>query len=148
MQSQFLTKNERVLVKLLKEGPKQYTEIINVSGKKKKSTTNNLLKRMEGKKIFRVERQDGKVFYRLNIFPDKIRVFFTLADYMNEQSNDQAWRILLEIKNEILRLYPGRSFEKILKRHRDYLKLTKPELKGIIQILKDFEGDSYEHPFG
>ena len=148
MQSQFLTKNERVLVKLLKEGPKQYTEIINVSGKKKKSTTNNLLKRMEGKKIFRVERQDGKVFYRLNIFPDKIRVFFTLADYMNEQSNNQAWRILLEIKNEILRLYPGRSFEKILKRHRDYLKLTKPELKGIIQILKDFEGDSYEHPFG
>jgi len=150
VQSQFLTKNERALVEVLKESPKQYVEIISVLEKAgvKKRTANTLLKKMESKKkIFRVE-IDRNVFYKLNIFPDKIHFFFTLVDYVNEQSNNQGWQILLEIKNEVLRNYPAIPFEKILKRHRTYLSLAKPELKGIIQILKDFEGDKWEHPLG
>lgn len=147
MQSQFLTKNERALVTLLKEGPRQYTEIIDVLKKeiKDRRTVNKLLNELEDKKrIFRVE-IDRKVFYRLNIFPDKIQVFFNFVDQL---PNDQAWQVLRDIKNEMLRKYPGIPFEKILKRNRTYLELTRPQLKGIIKILKDFEGDCYEHSFG
>lgn len=164
MQSQceFLTKNERTIIDLLKESPKQYTEIIDFLKKewkpKKESsikrTANNLLNRMEEKReIFRIE-IDGKVFYKLNIFPAKIQHFFRLVDYLNQAKlnpgypRDDAWKILLEIKDEVLRNYPAIPFEKILKRHREYISFAKPKLKGIIQILKEHEGNMHEHPFG
>jgi len=140
VQSQFLTKNERALVKLLKEGPRQYTEIIDVLKKeiKDRRTVNKLLNELEDKKkIFRVEREDRKVFYRLNIFSAKILNFFILVDAM--QNDD-----LLKIKDEVLKHYPSKSFEQIIKEWRIYLTLTKPNHKGIIKILKDFEGIKWD----
>ena len=148
MQSQFLTKNERALVEVLKESPKQYTEIIDVLKKKgvKRSTANNLLKKMQGKKtIFRVE-INGNVFYKLNIFPDKIHFFFQLAEKLADVWHMPEW---LEMKNEVIRYYPIESFERIIRRWRERFTLSdRKKYKGTIKFLKDFEGDGYEHPFG
>jgi len=139
----FLTEEEKAIVEFLKESPKQYREIIKKL-KKDRRTVNTLLNELVAKKlIFRIQ-IDKKVFFKLNMFPAKINNFFNLVDQL---PNSQAWQILLDIKNEVLRNYPAIPFENILKRHRAYLSLSKPELKGIIKILKDFEGDTYEHPF-
>jgi len=142
-QCMFLTEEEKAIVEFLKESPKQYREIIKKL-KKDRRTVNTLLNELVAKKlIFRIQ-IDKKVFFKLNMFPAKINNFFNLVDQL---PNSQAWQILLDIKNEVLRNYPAIPFENILKRHRAYLSLSKPELKGIIKILKDFEGDTYEHPF-
>jgi hypothetical protein len=111
----------------------------------KERTANNLLKDMEGKEIFRVEIQ-GNVFYKLNIFPYKVLRFFSFIDYL-KQSEDWKKSIgyLYEVKNEVLRLYPAVSFEKILRKHREDLRFFKPKLKGVIQLLKDYEGDFYDN---
>jgi predicted transcriptional regulator len=140
----FLTEEEKAIVEFLKESPKQYREIIKKLKeeklKKDRRTVNPLLNELVAKKlIFRIQ-IDKKVFFKLNIFPAKIQRFFNLVD-------QSQWQELIEIKNEVLRNYPAIPFENILKRHRAYLSLSKPELKGIIKILKDFEGDTYEHPF-
>jgi len=138
-QCMFLTEEEKAIVEVLKESPKQYREIIDKL-KKDRRTANKLLNELEAKKqIFRIE-IDGKVFFRLNMFPAKIQRFFNVVD-------QSQWQELIEIKNEVLRNYPAIPFENILKRHRAYLSLSKPELKGMIKILKDFEGDTYELPF-
>jgi len=137
---QLATKEERLLFDFLKDGTKQHNEIVKELEKHKisESTINRLLKENEGKLVFRVTREDGKIFYRLNIFPRKILMFFALAD----QSNFSE---LLQVKDEVLRSYPRASFDGILKRTRAYLELSKPKLKGIIKILKDFEGKAYDN---
>lgn len=146
-QCEFLTNNERLVIDYLMEHPRQYKEIITHLEKNgvKKRTANNLLKGMEGKEIFRVE-IDGNVFYKLNTLPYKVRRFFSFIDYLN-QSKDwkESMGLLYEIKNEVLRLYPSVSFERILRRHRENLRFFKPKLKGVIQLLKDYEGDLYDH---
>ena len=60
-QCDFLTENERTIVDLLKEQPRQHTEIMKTCLKKgiSKRTVNNLLKKLEGKMIFRVEAENG-----------------------------------------------------------------------------------------
>jgi len=139
-QCMFLTEEEKAIVEFLKESPKQYREIIK-NQKKDRRTVNTLLNELVAKKlIFRIQ-IDKKVFFKLNMFPAKIQRFFNFVDQL---PNSQPWQILLDIKNEVLRNYPAIPFENILKRHRAYLSLSKPELKGIIKILKDFEGDTYE----
>jgi hypothetical protein len=137
-QCEFYTKNERIIVELLKGGPKQYSEIVDAfprgkKGEKRKSTVNNLLKKMEaGNKIFQIE-IEGKSFYRLDTFPLKIHAFFKLVDWSN-------WPELIKIKNDVLLHYPEIGFEKILRIHRE---ATDPVHKGIIQLLKMFESDKY-----
>ena len=140
----------------MKESPKPYSEIVKQLKKNKeikvedRRTVNKLLNELEHKRqIFRVE-IDGETFFKLNIFPVKAQCFFSWVDYwrQNDRTGTGASQILLDIKNEVLRNYPATPFEKIIKRRRDYLNLTKPELGGLIKLLKDFEGDTYEHPFG
>lgn len=138
-QCSFLTKNEREIVEFLKDGPKQRKEIIDQFGIKRKTTTERLLKRLEAKQdIFRVKIYDN-VFYRINNFPRKILLFFALAEEMN---NPQ----LYEVKETVLKQYPNSSFESIVKKQRTFLELTRPELKGIIKLLRDFEGKMYDIP--
>ena len=140
----FFTENERKIIDFLQECPKEYKEIVKLlKGKviKDRRTINSILRNLESHRtIFRVE-VNGQVFYRLNIFPDKILCFFTLAEGMGDET-------LLRVKNDVLRFYPNKPFEKILRRYRDYLKSAKPDLKGIIQILKEYEGKMYNQPFG
>lgn len=136
-QCRFLTESERKIVEFLKDGPKQRKEIIENFGKKRKTTTERLLRKMEEKRdVFRVPVYDN-VFYRLNTFPQNILMFFTLADELNSPG-------LLKAKEEILKHYPNNSFEHVLKKHRTVLELTKAESKSIIQVFKDFEGEKYE----
>ncbi len=141
--SEFLTKNQRALLNTLKDGPRQYTEIVAALEKEKikKRTVNNLLEKMDGETIFRVE-VDSKVFYRLNDFPPKIRRFLHLVDEAARSQHAADWQPLVEVKGDILRYYPGVPFKEILKRQRAYLELTRPKLKGIIKTLKDYEGDN------
>jgi len=132
--NKFLTENERKVVELLKPGPKVYGEIVaslKKKGFKDRRTINNLLNSMEGKKIFRVE-IDGKIFYRLDVFPFKIHLFFKIAD-------ETKFPELLEVKKDVLSYYPNVSFESILKNHREFFELAKPAAKGIITLLKLFE---------
>ena len=80
--SDFLTKNERKLIDSLRDGTRQYTEIVDALKKNcvKERTANNLLNRLvEAKKIFRVE-INGNVFYRLNDFPLEVRGILALID--------------------------------------------------------------------
>lgn len=78
--SKFLSENERTLSEFLKNGPRQYSEVVAHFKTKKvpKSTANNLLNEMvDTVKLFRVERS-GKTFYRLNDFPDELKVKLAL----------------------------------------------------------------------
>jgi hypothetical protein len=51
---------------------------------------------------------------------------------------------LYEIKNEILRGYPSLPFEATLCNHRQYLSYSKPEWKGVISLLKEYESDFHD----
>lgn len=108
-----VSKNERLLLDILKEGRKQYSEIVDLLGKKqiKKRTANNLLKKLDGKKIFRIEK-DGNVFYRLNDFPREIQLFLAFIDSYPDK--DGFKYLLTQIKNDVIRLYPKMTFQQIL----------------------------------
>ena len=128
-QCEFNTENERVVLEFLKDGPKQYTEILNVfskrQGEKKKSTLNKLLKKMqEDYKIFRVH-INGKSFYKLDIFPFNAKLLFKIAD-------KTKYPELLKAKEDILKHYPAVPIKKILERH---ILLTDPQKQGIIDTL-------------
>lgn len=141
MSSNFIlaTKEEKLLADLLKDGAKQHNEIVqelkrhNVS----ESQVNRLLRRSEGRIVFRVTRGDGKVFYRLNVFPRRALLFFALADQIPKDW--ETGEAFMEIKNEVLRSYPGVTFEDTLRKWRTYIKQTKPHMKGISGLLKFFE---------
>lgn len=156
MQSQcdFLTENERTIVDLLKEQPRQHTEIMKTCLKKgiSKRTVNNLLKKLEGKMIFRVEAENG-IFYRLNIFPTNVLNLFifidNLVDYCKSGACERArkqrptehdWPYylphLLKMKNEVLMLYPKESFDSILERWITYFSIFEPQPKGLVKDLE------------
>jgi hypothetical protein len=128
-QCEFNTRNERTIIELLKDAPKQHTEILKAFSKEKKdqrSTVNKLLKKMEtDHKIFKVN-IDGKSFYRLDIFPFNTHLLFSIADQTGYQE-------LLEVKRDILKHYPAVPIEKILDRH---ILLADPQHKGIIETLE------------
>jgi len=142
-QSIFLTEKEKSVVEFLKDSPKVYSEIVkNLQGKhgiKDRRTVNKLLRVLEDKRvIFRVE-VDGKVFYKLNIFPFKAQIIFELAERSKMPE-------LLELKDIILKKYPAISLEKIIKKYREYLRIAVPNAKkrGLIKFLKDLEKHKIE----
>jgi hypothetical protein len=92
---------------------------------------------MDGKEIFRVE-VDEKAFYRLNIFPTGVLNFFGFID-QGIAKQGKEWHVMYEVKDEVLRLWPEVSFSQILQKHRTFLRLTKPKLKGVIALLEEFE---------
>ena len=137
MQNQciFLTEIEKVIVEFLKDSPKHYRDIVKKlqeeNNIKDRRTINSYLRKLENKKIiFRVT--FGKeVFFKLNIFPYKAQLLFTLADQTGIPE-------LLELKDIILKRYPAVSVEEIIKGYRKFLEFN-PKNKGLTKLLKDLE---------
>ena len=137
MQNQciFLTEIEKAIVEFLKDSPKHYKEIVKKLQEendiKDRRTVNNYLRKLEDKKIIFRLTFGKEVFFKLNIFPYKAQLLFTLADQTGIPE-------LLELKDIILKRYPAVSVEEIIRGYRKFLEFN-PKHKGLIKLLKDLE---------
>ena len=80
--NRILTKREKTLFNFLKDGPREYSEILEHLKRKKisKSTSNRLLNRnVEENRILRIEK-GNRVFYRINDFPLNVKASLVLLD--------------------------------------------------------------------
>lgn len=117
----FTTKEGRSLLDFLKSagGVLRYNEIVKaMKGQKvSKSTTNRLLNELSEKGlIFKIEKE-GKTFYRLNDFPDDIKLILSATDVMAKESSKEELGIrnpFEVLKQNILTLYPKMDMNKIL----------------------------------
>ncbi len=122
---EFLSKNERLTLGFLEDCPKQYTETIDhlrAQGIEKR-TANNILKRLEmAGRIFRIKKaEDGKIFYRINDFPDNIDA---LLQFLHLYKTNNPWENYF-----IERL--GYNFKTLFPKYepKQILKLTLIDLK-------------------
>ena len=118
-----VSKNERLLFDFLKEGPRQYSEIIEYLDKTgiKRRTANNLLKECcSSGKLFRIERKGGKVFYRLNDFPKEVQLFLAFVDSYPHSNNFK--KLLDQLKDDVIKLHGKLTFDQILNLWYAYIK--------------------------
>lgn len=113
----FTTKENRFLLNFLKSagGPLIYTEIVKELEKRKvcsRSKTNGLLNVLSEKGlVFRIEKGNN-VFYRLNDFPEDVKVLLSGLDAMAKKEPEMEWMFEAWKKN-ILTLYPKMDMDKI-----------------------------------
>jgi hypothetical protein len=112
----FLSGNERTLLEFLRNGPRQYSEIVAHLGTNKiaQRTANDLLNEMvDTRKLFRVERR-GKTFYRLNDFPDELKVKLALIDTW-QRAQPEIKPLVDTLITNLALFYPKVKYEGIVK---------------------------------
>jgi len=133
-QCEFNTENERKIIDLLRDNPKQHRDILKAFTRQER-TANRLLNKMCADwKIFRVE-VDGKAFYKLNLFNPSVFGLFAQVECAKE-NNPKLLPLLTEIKNDILLNCPNVPYKQIIQRWRIHLSVVNPQATEVIKALE------------
>jgi len=111
---QLATAEEKQVFEFLKDGIKQRSDIISHfrgKGGISESTINRILNDNEGKRVFKIEKDDH-VYYRLNDFSLDDQLLLSALDLLKEHGKTKL--LVEKIKYDILTLTPKMSVNQVM----------------------------------